>query len=164
MGEGRRLFFSFPFFYFPSFFFLTFWKGCSFSFFFFNKLPEISIVYKFLHCVLFICQEKSCTIPTYVSKTNGSFHNTTQCVCIFTWVSQPCSWRRDSATFAHVLFSFVCKLWPPKQAPNEPTGCGLVGGRHFTKPRLDRVLLESLQQIGCFQGVWAHFNIWVNYE
>lgn len=130
----------------------------------FKKLPENPIVYKFFHCVLFICQEKSCTIPTCVSKTNGSFHNTARRLCIFTWVVQLCFGRKDLATFAHVLFSLVCKLWPPlKLAPNEPTGFGLVVGI-LLNPQLDRVLLGSLKRIGCFQGAWASLNIWINCE
>lgn len=129
----------------------------------FKKLPENPTVYKFFHCVLFICQEKSCTIPTCVSKTNGSFHNTAQRICIFTWVFQHCFGRKDSATFAHVLFSLVCKLWPLKLAPNEPAGLGLVVGILLSS-QLDRILLGSLKQIGCFQGAWASLNIWVSYE
>lgn len=73
-----------------------------------------------------------------------------------------CFGRKDSATFAHVLFSLVCKLWPPKLAPSEPTGHGLVVGI-LLSPQLDRILLDSLKQIGCFQGGWTSFNIWVNY-
>lgn len=129
----------------------------------FEKLPENSIVYKFFHCVLFICQEKSCTIPTCVSKTNGSFHNTAQRICIFTWVVQHCSGRKDSATFAHVLFSLVCKLWPLKLAPNEPAGLGLLVGILLSL-QLDRVLLGSLKQTRCFQAAWASLDIWVGCE
>lgn len=124
----------------------------------FKKLPENSIVYKFFHCVLFTCQEKSCTIPTCVSKTNGSFHNTAQRICIFTWVVQHCSGRKDSATFAHVLFSLVCKLWPLKLAPNEPAGLGLLVGILLSL-QLDSVLLGSLKQTRRFQAAWAASNI-----
>lgn len=127
---------------------------------FFKNLPENLIVYKFFHCVLFICQEKSCTIPTCFSKTNGSFHNTAQRICIFTWVFQHCFGTKDSSTFAHVLFSLVYKLWPPKLAPSEPTDHGLVVGI-LLSPQLDRVLLGFLKQIGCFQGAWASLNVWV---
>lgn len=74
-----------------------------------------------------------------------------------------CFGRKDSATFVHVLFSLVCKLWPPKLAPSEPTGHGLVVGI-LLSPQLNRVLLDSLKQIGCFHGSWTSFNIWVNYE
>lgn len=128
----------------------------------FKKLPE-NIVYKFFHCVLFICQEKSCTIPTCFSKTNGSFHNTAQCICIFTWVFQHCFGTKDSATFAHVLFSLVCKLWPSKLAPSEPTGHGLVEGI-LLNPQLDRIFLGFMKQRGSFQWVCTILNIWVNYE
>lgn len=74
-----------------------------------------------------------------------------------------CFGRKDSATFVHVLFSLVCKLWPPELAPSEPTGHGLAVGI-LLNPQLDRVLLDSLKQIGCFHGAWASFNIWVNHE
>lgn len=124
-------------------------------------MPENPIVYKFFRCVLFICQEKSCTIPTCVSKTNGSFHNAAQCICIFTWVFQRCFGRKDSATFAHVLFFLVCKLWPLKLAPSEPVGLGLVVGILLSL-QLDRVLLGYFKKIVCFQGAWASLNIWVN--
>lgn len=128
----------------------------------FKKLPESLTVYKFFHCVLFSCQEKSCTIPTCFSKTNGSFHNTAQCICIFTWVFQHCFGMKDSSTFAHVLFSLVCKLWPPKLAPREPTGHGLVVGILLSS-QLDRVFAEFLEA-ECFQAAWASLNIWVDYE
>lgn len=129
----------------------------------FKRLPENLIVYKFFHCVLFICQEKSCTIPTCFSKTNDSFHNTAQHICIFTWVSSTAlGWKIH--LHSHMFcFPLCVKLWPPELAPNEPTGHGLVVGI-LLSPQLDRVLLGFLKQIGCFQGACASLSIWVDHE
>lgn len=131
---------------------------------FFNNCQRSLLFTIFFHCVLFICQEKSCTIPTRVSKTNGSFPSTTPCVWIFTWVSQPCSWWRDWLHL-HILFFSVCKFWPLKSAPSDPTGCGLAGGISLSLSWTEFCwTLWNKSGVFFFQGVWSWLNIWVNYE